>query len=491
MTSLNEFDQYLSPLGSYDGKHFESYDDMATWIFQHALSGPNPEKDPVLAYLMYSPNPMSSLSNTRSMERPNFDCNRVDEFIDIWLESSEQSSPPPPSEIHFEPINNSSNDFSDVDFGMSDVTHDTTNIELEPMLDCDLPPIKESEEKQVSSKEDEWLILDQNSGRLRRPLLHEFLRQLLDDENYSNVASYIDRKQGIFKFHQKKVAAQLWQLVKGRNSDSVMTYEKLARAIRYYYSGGVIRPTPGRFTFRFGSGSGIILAFNKRSPTEIAEAIKNFNLALISHELVQHLIQYIPNNNEIDALRQSPIDKEQLSPTDRLMFEIIQIPFYMERLNTLKFKLTFADNCDTLNKQMHIINEASIFLHQSKHIKILLEIVLSVLNHVNSTPNNRILTLDDLSKVYDLKTSKTRTPIMNIVSKISNDRHPEILDLKQNYNLIFSASKIDLVLIKSEIEQMKKQSEEIQLWMNKFDKNTIIQVNNIQVLPTDNRIGSL
>ncbi|CAF4482147.1 unnamed protein product, partial [Rotaria magnacalcarata] len=73
---------------------------MATWIFQHALSGPNPEKDPVLAYLMYSPNPMSSLSNTRSMERPNFDCNRVDEFIDIWLESSEQSSPPPPSEIH-------------------------------------------------------------------------------------------------------------------------------------------------------------------------------------------------------------------------------------------------------------------------------------------------------------------------------------------------------------------------------------------------------
>ncbi|CAF4518439.1 unnamed protein product, partial [Rotaria magnacalcarata] len=35
-----------------------------------------------------------------------------------------------------------------------------------------------------------------------------------------------------------------------------MTYEKLARAIRYYYSGGVIRPTPGRFTFRFGSGSG-------------------------------------------------------------------------------------------------------------------------------------------------------------------------------------------------------------------------------------------
>ncbi|CAF3333009.1 unnamed protein product [Rotaria socialis] len=491
MASPNEFDQYLSPLGSYNGKHFETYDDMATWIFQHALSRSNLEKDPVLAYLMYSPDPILSLPSTRSIERPEFDCNRVDESIDMWLEPSEQSSPPPPSEIHFEPINNSSNDSFNVGFGMSKVIYDTPNIELESMRDCDQRSLQESDENQESSQLDEWSILDPNSGRLRRPLLHEFLRQLLDNEKYSNIATYIDREQGIFKFHQKKVAAQLWQHAKGRNSDSVMTYEKLARAIRYYYSGGIIRPTPGRFTFRFGSSSGIILAFNKRSPTEIAEAIKSFNLALISNELVQHLIQYIPNNNEIDALRQSPIDKEQLSPTDRLMFEIIQIPFYMERLNTLKFKLTFADNCDTLNKQMHIINEACIFLYQSKHIKILLEIILSALNHLNSTPTNRILTLDDLSKIYDLKTSKTRTPIMNIVSKISIDRHPEILDLKQNYNLIFSASKIDLVLTRSEIEQMKNQSEEIKLWMNKFDKNAMIQVNIIQVLPTGNRIESL
>lgn len=35
-----------------------------------------------------------------------------------------------------------------------------------------------------------------------------------------------------------------------------MTYDKLARAIRYYYSSGIILSNPGRFTFRFGSRSG-------------------------------------------------------------------------------------------------------------------------------------------------------------------------------------------------------------------------------------------
>jgi hypothetical protein len=35
-----------------------------------------------------------------------------------------------------------------------------------------------------------------------------------------------------------------------------MTYEKLARSIRYYYDSGIISPNPGRFTFRFDWGSG-------------------------------------------------------------------------------------------------------------------------------------------------------------------------------------------------------------------------------------------
>lgn len=35
-----------------------------------------------------------------------------------------------------------------------------------------------------------------------------------------------------------------------------MTYDKLARALRYYYSSGIMHPNPGRFTFRFGTKSG-------------------------------------------------------------------------------------------------------------------------------------------------------------------------------------------------------------------------------------------
>jgi hypothetical protein len=50
---------------------------------------------------------------------------------------------------------------------------------------------------------------------------------------------------------------------------------------------------------------GIILAFIKRNPIEIAEAIKNFHTEFISIELIQHLIQYLPNETEVIRFRRN------------------------------------------------------------------------------------------------------------------------------------------------------------------------------------------
>lgn len=65
----------------------------------------------------------------------------------------------------------------------------------------------------------EWYVRDE-SGRRRRPLLFEFLRQLLNDENYADIAGFVDKQRGIFKFHQREKAAQLWGIIKGRNGTS-------------------------------------------------------------------------------------------------------------------------------------------------------------------------------------------------------------------------------------------------------------------------------
>lgn len=44
---------------------------------------------------------------------------------------------------------------------------------------------------------------------------------------------------------------------------------------------------------------GIMLAFTKRTPLQIAEAIVNLDCGLMTVELVQHFLQYLPNDAEV------------------------------------------------------------------------------------------------------------------------------------------------------------------------------------------------
>jgi hypothetical protein len=65
---------------------------------------------------------------------------------------------------------------------------------------------------------DQLSIFKCAQGRSRRPLLHEFIRMLLDNSQYSHIAEYIDRKHGIFRLKIPKEVARLWKVAKGRHS---------------------------------------------------------------------------------------------------------------------------------------------------------------------------------------------------------------------------------------------------------------------------------
>ncbi|CAF1185208.1 unnamed protein product [Didymodactylos carnosus] len=225
----------------------------------------------------------------------------------------------------------------------------------------------------------EWLVVDEVTRRKRRPYLYEFLKQLLDNPKYHHMATYINRQEGIFKLHLPNDTAALWKYIKGRNSGNKMTYDKLARAIRHYYPQGVIKSNPGRFTFRFGPKSGFAIVLgNKRSPTQIAQSVDDLNDHTISAELIEHIIQYVADQQEIEAFRNLSFPNEQLSRPDQLMYEVTNISSYMEKLNTLSFKLLFPGKTKLLNAQIQQAKEACTYLRQSEHLKKLLEVWINM-----------------------------------------------------------------------------------------------------------------
>lgn len=75
-------------------------------------------------------------------------------------------------------------------------------------------------------------------------LLYGFLYELLNSNEYSykHIIIWKDKANGIFKIVDSKALAKLWGI---RKNHSNMNYDKLSRALRYYYKNNKLRKVAG------------------------------------------------------------------------------------------------------------------------------------------------------------------------------------------------------------------------------------------------------
>ncbi|XP_062418998.1 ETS homologous factor isoform X2 [Pungitius pungitius] len=81
--------------------------------------------------------------------------------------------------------------------------------------------------------------------------LWEFIRDiLLEPERNPGLIKWEDRTDGVFRFLKSDAVAQLW----GKKKNNIsMTYEKLSRAMRYYYKREILERVDGRrLVYKFG-----------------------------------------------------------------------------------------------------------------------------------------------------------------------------------------------------------------------------------------------
>lgn len=85
-----------------------------------------------------------------------------------------------------------------------------------------------------------------NNGQIQ---LWQFLLDILTDKEHRNIIQWIDGCEGEFKLSEPEKVASLWG---ERKNKPTMNYEKLSRALRYYYDGDMISKVTGkRFVYKF------------------------------------------------------------------------------------------------------------------------------------------------------------------------------------------------------------------------------------------------
>ncbi|XP_048354834.1 ETS-related transcription factor Elf-3 isoform X3 [Sphaerodactylus townsendi] len=144
------------------------------------------------------------------------------------------------------------------DSGGSDLELDPIDMKHSPFSDDDykkdLKKRKRGRPRKVSKENRDCLETKKSKHSPRGIHLWEFIRDILiHPEMNEGLLKWEDRREGIFKFLRSEAVAQLWGQKKKNNS---MTYEKLSRAMRYYYKREILERVDGRrLVYKFGKNS--------------------------------------------------------------------------------------------------------------------------------------------------------------------------------------------------------------------------------------------
>ncbi|CAL8074599.1 unnamed protein product [Calicophoron daubneyi] len=125
---------------------------------------------------------------------------------------------------------------------------ETTNIDIDHMesLNNDKAELDATETAEVDDVMGAVADAGANNGKLT---LWQFLLELLLSNKYRNLIRWTDKK-GEFILLQAEGVAKLWGMRKDRNHR--MNYDKLSRALRYYYEKNIIRKVHGhKFVYQF------------------------------------------------------------------------------------------------------------------------------------------------------------------------------------------------------------------------------------------------
>lgn len=93
------------------------------------------------------------------------------------------------------------------------------------------------------------MIVEYKERKLSNMHILKFLHELLEDESkkYRNLIEWEDRNAGVFKILLPNELALLWGHHKNSNC---MTYDKMSRALRYYYRDKILSKC-GRLCYKF------------------------------------------------------------------------------------------------------------------------------------------------------------------------------------------------------------------------------------------------
>ncbi|KAG0026509.1 hypothetical protein BGZ81_006308 [Podila clonocystis] len=214
----------------------------------------------------------------------------------------------------------------------------------------------------------------------------------------------------------------------------------------------------------------IMLGGMKHTYPEIRDAILRMDEEFMTLVQLTSLLKFVPDAEETGKLLEykdaSDDVKVTLGRAEAFFVEVLKIERYQQRLEGLKFKITFQSLLDGVNEAIAAVTTASRNLKDAKYFKELLNLILMLGNYMNGSGHNGGafgFKIASINKLVDTKASNAPgMTLLHFLTNITESTLPDLLQYQNEISACGEACRVslpellsDFNLIKSKLKEFK------------------------------------
>ncbi|KAG0363394.1 hypothetical protein BG005_000647 [Podila minutissima] len=214
----------------------------------------------------------------------------------------------------------------------------------------------------------------------------------------------------------------------------------------------------------------IMLGGMKHTYPEIRDAILRMDEEFMTLVQLTNLLKFVPDAEETGKLLEykdaSDDVKVTLGRAEAFFVEVLKIERYQQRLEGLKFKITFQSLLDGVNEAIAAVATASRNLKDARYFKELLNLILMLGNYMNGSGHNGGafgFKIASINKLVDTKASNAPgMTLLHFLTNITESTLPDLLQYQNEISACGEACRVslpellsDFNLIKSKLKEFK------------------------------------
>ncbi|XP_059833295.1 protein diaphanous homolog 2 isoform X2 [Hypanus sabinus] len=193
----------------------------------------------------------------------------------------------------------------------------------------------------------------------------------------------------------------------------------------------------------------------------------------LSESMIQNLVRFLPEQNELNTLSQFKDEYDDLCESEQFGVVMSTVKLLRPRLNNILFKLQFEEYVNNIKPDIMNVTIACEELKKSENFSKILELVLLIGNYMNAGSRNAQtfgFNISYLCKLKDTKSVDQKATLMHFLAEITEEKYPDILKFTDEIIHTESASKVSDQNLKSSIDAMEQQIKRLENDIKKFPK---------------------